>query len=45
MVALLDNNAETLELEAKMAWPTIRKFTIPLPGKIFFSLSMVYIKL
>lgn len=33
LVALLDNNTETLEFEAKMAWPTIKKFTIPLPGK------------
>lgn len=31
-VFLLDNNTETLELAAKMAWPAIQKITIPLPG-------------
>jgi len=31
-VAMLDNNTETVEFAAKMAWPTIKKLVIPLPG-------------
>ncbi len=35
-VTLLDNNTETLEFGAKMAWPSIKKFTIQLPGESTF---------
>lgn len=31
-IAMLDNNTESVEFAAKMAWPRIKQFVIPLPG-------------
>ena len=33
LIMVLDNNTEAVEFSASMAWPTIEKLLVPLPGK------------
>ena len=33
LILVMDNNTEAVEFAATMAWPTIEKLEVPLPGR------------